>query len=458
MFRTVLIANRGEIALRIIRACREPRRATPSWLTPRPTATRPGWTRPTRPSASAPARADRSYLNADAILQAAEQTDCQAIHPGYGFLAENALFAARCEQQGITFIGPTARSIRRMGDKAERQAHDGRGRACRRFPAPTARLAGLDEAREIAAAGRLPGAAQGVGRRRRQGHAPLRRPRACSRRRSQQASLEAEKAFGDPSLYLEKLITGGRHIEFQILCDAFGNAVHLGERECSIQRKHQKLVEESPSPVVGRRGRDAHLGDHGRAGRGARRLSQRGHGRVPARPGGNVLLHGDEHPTAGRTPGDRDDHRNRSRGRATPHRGQRAADTARRTPSSSPATRSSFGSTPRIPDRGLPARPGQDPIVHSAGGRTRRCPGSLGLGDSRRLQDPAALRLDGGQADRSRSGPRGGAPRQRGRLSSRSVSRGCARPSRSTCVCWPTPAFREGRYDIDFLASGDADR
>ena len=247
MFRTVMIANRGEIALRIIRACHglgvrtvvahsEADRDAP-WLDEADLGVCVGG-----------ARADRSYLNADAILQAAEQTDCQAIHPGYGFLAENALFAARCEQQGITFIGPTARSIRLMGDKASAKRTMAEA-GLPTIPGSDGALSGLDDAREIARQVGFPvllkasAGGGGKGMRRCETEALLEEA-------FQQASLEAEKAFGDSSLYLEKLITGGRHIEFQILCDAFGDAVHLGERECSIQRKHQKLVEESPSPIV----------------------------------------------------------------------------------------------------------------------------------------------------------------------------------------------------------------
>jgi len=247
VFRTVMIANRGEIALRIIRACRgqgvrtvvahsEADRGAP-WLEEADHTVCVG-----------EARADRSYLNADAILQAAEQTDCQAIHPGYGFLAENAVFAARCEQQGLTFIGPTARSIRLMGDKASAKRTMAAA-GLPTIPGSDGAVSDLDQAREMANEVGYPvllkASAGGGGKgMRRCESEPLLEEAFL------QASIEAEKAFGDSSLYLEKLITGGRHIEFQVLCDVFGNAIHLGERECSIQRKHQKLVEESPSPIV----------------------------------------------------------------------------------------------------------------------------------------------------------------------------------------------------------------
>ena len=254
MFGRILIANRGEIALRVIRACRslgietvavysEADRGAP-WLQ-----------RADRTICIGPARAELSYLDAGAILQAAEQTDCHAIHPGYGFLSENALFAARSAQHGIAFIGPGPQAIRRMGDKAEaKRTMEAAGLPT--IPGSTGTLRDLPEAAGIAATIGYPvllkatAGGGGKGMRRCERERDLERAFA-------QASLEAEKAFGNPGLYLEKLIEGGRHVEFQILCDAFGNGVHLCERECSIQRSHQKLIEESPSPVVDSATRDS---------------------------------------------------------------------------------------------------------------------------------------------------------------------------------------------------------
>jgi acetyl-CoA carboxylase biotin carboxylase subunit len=196
-----------------------------------------------------PARADRSYLDADAVLQAAEQTECQAVHPGYGFLAENARFAARCEQQGITFIGPGPGAIRRMGDKMQAK----RTMAEAGLPVIPGSLDTLGSAADAAGlAGEigypvlLKATAGGGGKGMRRCDDPTQLRRAF-----EEASREAEKAFGDPSLYLEKYLEGGRHVEFQVLADAFGSAVHLGERDCSVQRHHQKLLEESPSPALG---------------------------------------------------------------------------------------------------------------------------------------------------------------------------------------------------------------
>jgi len=247
VFRRVLIANRGEIALRIIRACRE--LGVESALVVSEADRNAPWTEQAdQVICVGPARADRSYLDANAILQAAEQAECQAIHPGYGFLAENALFAVRCEQQGISFIGPTSRAIRRMGDKAEAKRTMASA-GLPTIPGSEGILHGADEARALAAEIGYPvllkASAGGGGKGMRRCNAEKDLKQAYD-----QASLEAEKAFGNAALYLEKFLSGGRHIEFQVLCDTSGNAVHLGERECSIQRKHQKLFEEAPSPVV----------------------------------------------------------------------------------------------------------------------------------------------------------------------------------------------------------------
>jgi acetyl-CoA carboxylase, biotin carboxylase subunit len=254
VFRSVLVANRGEIALRVLRACRtlgirgvavysEADRDAP-WLE-----------HADRTVCIGPARAESSYRNADAILQAAEQCEVQAIHPGYGFLSENATFAARCEQQGITFIGPRPAAIRRMGDKVEAR------RTMERAGLPV--LAGSrDRLRTAADACRaaeaigypvlLKAAAGGGGRGMRRADDAVELERAFD-----EASGEARSAFGDGGLYLERLVAPARHVEFQVLADAFGAVVHLGERECSVQRKHQKLIEETPSPALDGRTRAA---------------------------------------------------------------------------------------------------------------------------------------------------------------------------------------------------------
>jgi len=252
LFRRILVANRGEIALRIVRTCRELGVQT---VVVYSEADRdaPWLEQADRTVCIGPARPGDSYLNQAAILQAAEQTECGAIHPGYGFLSENAVFAARCEQQGLSFIGPSSGAIRRMGNKAAaRQAMSAAGLASIPGSAgvlPDARRAAAC-ADEIGYPVLLKASAGGGGKGMRRAASAAEIEVAFG-----EAALEADKAFGDPSLYLEKYVEGGRHIEFQVLCDAFGHAVHLGERECSIQRQHQKLVEEAPSPVVDRKTR-----------------------------------------------------------------------------------------------------------------------------------------------------------------------------------------------------------
>ena len=257
MFHRVLIANRGEIAARVIRACRELGLETVA-VHSEVDANAPWLAGATRTVCLGPGAAARSYLDADAILQAAEQTEAGAIHPGYGFLSENAVFAARCVQHGIAFVGPGPQAIARMGDKI------GAKRTMAAVGVPTI-PGSLDPLTSAAHAAELAGqvgypvllkataGGGGKGMRRCDDASQLARAFA-------EASIEADKAFGNAELYLEKYLEGGRHIELQVLADMYGNVVHLGERECSIQRNHQKLVEESPSPALTARER-ADLGE-----------------------------------------------------------------------------------------------------------------------------------------------------------------------------------------------------
>jgi acetyl-CoA carboxylase biotin carboxylase subunit len=247
MFRKILIANRGEIALRILTACKE--------LGVRTVAIYSEADRNALHVRFAdeaicigPPRSSESYLNIPSVISAAEIANVDAIHPGYGFLSENANFAEVCEASHITFIGPSPDSIRLMGEKDKaRQEMAAAGLPI--IPGSAGIVPDEEVARKVAAEIGYPlivKAAEGGGGR------GMRVVREESELTSafQTARSEAEQAFGSPSVYIEKLIERPRHIEFQVLGDRHGNVMHLGERECSIQRRHQKLLEESPSTVV----------------------------------------------------------------------------------------------------------------------------------------------------------------------------------------------------------------
>ena len=247
MFKRVLIANRGEIALRIIRACRAMGIEAVAVYS-EADADSPHLKEADETVCIGGAKSADSYLNIAAILQAAEQTEAKAIHPGYGFLSENALFAELVQQMKFAWIGPSPRAIRLMGDKATaRRTMSAAGLPV--LPGSEGVVADLEEARAQARRVGFPvllkATAGGGGKGMR-----VCRDEASLAESFGQAALEAGKAFGSAGLYLEKLVEGGRHIEFQFMADAFGHVVHLGERECSVQRNHQKLVEESPSPAI----------------------------------------------------------------------------------------------------------------------------------------------------------------------------------------------------------------
>ncbi len=254
MFRSILIANRGEIALRVIRTCSDLGIRTVAAYSEADRAS-PHIKYADKTVCIGGSRSTGSYLNMEAILQAAIQNDCQALHPGYGFLAENYIFSALCAQSKITFIGPPPHAIRLMGDKA-RARRTMTDLGLDPIPGSDGTIDSVADAEKAAAAIGFPvllkASAGGGGKGMRMIMEAGEVKRAFS-----EASLEAEKAFGNAALYMEKFITGGRHIEFQVLADAFGNAIHLGERECSIQRNHQKLLEESPSPVIDGNVRDS---------------------------------------------------------------------------------------------------------------------------------------------------------------------------------------------------------
>lgn len=253
MFSKILVANRGEIALRIIRSCKE--------LGVKTVAV---YSEADRNSLHAmladesvcigPARASDSYLNIPNILSAAEITGAEAIHPGYGFLAENAKFAEICQNSGFVFIGPPADIIRLMGDKARaRQAMKKAGLPV--VPGSDIILEDVAEAKKVAQKIGYPviikAAAGGGGK-------GMRICRSAAQLEEQfpMAQNEAKAAFGDPSLYLEKYITGAHHIEIQVIGDHKGKVIAFGERECSVQRKYQKIIEETPSPFIDERTRN----------------------------------------------------------------------------------------------------------------------------------------------------------------------------------------------------------
>ena len=248
MFTKILIANRGEIALRIIQACRELGVAT---VAVHSTADADSLhvTCADEDVCIGPGPSTASYLSIGSVIAAAEITGAQAVHPGYGFLAENAHFAEVLAECNIGWIGPRAETIRAMGDKANaRRVAVEAGVPV--LPGSTEPLASVAEVRALAEEIGFPvilkAAAGGGGR----GMRIVKEPEEIEHQFIT-ASEEARIAFGDGSMYLEKYLVEPRHIEFQIFGDLEGNVVHVGERECSIQRRHQKLVEESPSPALG---------------------------------------------------------------------------------------------------------------------------------------------------------------------------------------------------------------
>ena len=251
MFKKILIANRGEIALRIQRACRE--MGIKSVVVYSEADREAKYVKLADEAVCiGPAPSALSYLNMPAIIATAEVTDAEAIHPGYGFLSENADFAERVERSGFVFIGPTPDSIRLMGDKVSaKQAMIKSGVPC----VPGSEGALPDEPKEIIRQARAIGypviikaAGGGGGRGMRVVHTEAALVNAV-----QMTKAEAGAAFGNPAVYMEKFLQNPRHIEIQIMADKFKNAVYLGERDCSMQRRHQKVIEEAPAPGIARK-------------------------------------------------------------------------------------------------------------------------------------------------------------------------------------------------------------
>jgi acetyl-CoA carboxylase biotin carboxylase subunit len=253
VFQRVLVANRGEIAVRVIRALHELEiEAVAVYSTADAGALHVELA--DRAVCIGPPPAAQSYLNIASVVAAASTTGCEAVHPGYGFLSENPAFVAACEDNDLVFVGPDAEVMARMGDKV--RAKDEMARADVPLVPGSEGAVDLDEAREVvgelASPVLLKASAGGGGK-------GMRIVESDDELESafQTASAEAQAAFGDPRLYVEQLVRPARHVEIQVLSDAHGNVLTLGERECSIQRRHQKLIEESPSPALSPETREA---------------------------------------------------------------------------------------------------------------------------------------------------------------------------------------------------------
>jgi acetyl-CoA carboxylase biotin carboxylase subunit len=273
MFEKILIANRGEIALRVQRACRELGIKTVAVHSEADKEAK--YVKLADESVCiGPAPSNQSYLNIPAVISAAEVTDAQAIHPGYGFLSENADFAERVEQSGFVFIGPRAETIRLMGDKVSaKDAMRKAGVPC----VPGSDGALPDDPAEIIKTAKKVGypviikaAGGGGGRGMRVVHTEAALINAVA-----MTKAEAQAAFGNPMVYMEKFLENPRHIEIQILADQHGNAVFLGDRDCSMQRRHQKIIEEAPSPLLAPKIRDK-IGE--RCAEACRKIKYRGAG------------------------------------------------------------------------------------------------------------------------------------------------------------------------------------
>lgn len=253
MIKKLLIANRGEIALRIIRACKEL-----GILTVAVYSEADRYSLHTKFADEAvcigPASSKESYLHIPSIISAAEVTNADAIHPGYGFLSEKEDFVNICNEHGIIFVGPSAYAIANMGNKSKAK-ETMKAAGVPVVPGSEGILKGIEDGKKVAAEIGYPVLLKAVSG---GGGKGMRIVESESEFENayKTASNEAAVSFNDPDLYLEKLVIGSRHIEVQIIGDKFGNIIHLNERECSIQRRHQKLIEEAPSPVVSQKLRD----------------------------------------------------------------------------------------------------------------------------------------------------------------------------------------------------------
>ncbi len=382
MFDKVLIANRGEIALRIQRACKELGIAT---VAVHSTADADAMhVRLADESVCiGPPPAAESYLNIPRLLAACEITGADAVHPGYGFLSENARFAEILEEHQITFIGPTSEHIRIMGDKIEAK-ETAKKLGIPVVPGSDGAVTSEPEAMKIAKSMGFPvlikATAGGGGRGMKVAQSPADLGIALSTARA-----EAKAAFGNDQVYLEKYLTKPRHIEIQVLGDGQGNAVHLGERDCSLQRRHQKILEESPSPALNEAARQK-IGETVAVGHAQDQVPRRRHGGVPVR-GRRVLFHRNEYPSASGAPGHRGGHGYRSGAGANPRRLRRAACLHSRKTSLSRAMPSSAASTPRTRAPSAPRR-GRSPTgIRRAGSAYASTAASIRVIEFRRYYD-----------------------------------------------------------------------
>jgi len=245
-FRRLFIANRGEVAARIARTC-DTLGITPVFGVSEADEAAP-YVRGRESIVLGPARSSESYLARERIVQASVQAQCSALHPGWGFLAEDPVFAALCRSHGVAFIGPPAAVMQALGRKTPAKASMARA-GLKLIPGSEGVLRNVEHARQVAETIGFPvllkAESGGGGRGMR-----IVQTRADLKKAYDSAQAEALASFADGRLYLEKLIEGGRHVEIQLLADKYGNVVHLGERDCSVQRKHQKLIEESPALVL----------------------------------------------------------------------------------------------------------------------------------------------------------------------------------------------------------------
>ncbi len=246
LFHRLLIANRGEVAVRVARGC-DALGITPVFAVSEADREAP-YTRGREIVVLGPGRAAQSYLDVERIVQAAVQSRCSALHPGWGFLSENPLLATLCAQYGVTFVGPPPHVTSLMGSKTRAKAAM-KAAGMQVIPGSDGVLAGVDDARQVAERVGFPvlfKAENGGGGR----GMRIARSLAEVETAYAEAQAEARAAFGGDRVFLERLIETGRHVEIQIFADRYGNAVHLGERDCTVQRNHQKLIEESPSPAI----------------------------------------------------------------------------------------------------------------------------------------------------------------------------------------------------------------